>query len=59
MYTNYLAWLLLVPFILSLAAFALRWFRKQVNVLSVVEIIHLISISAVLVLALAVVQGVL
>jgi hydrogenase-4 component F len=57
MYTNYLAWLLLAPLILSLAAFATRWLKRRT--VRIAEIIHLVSISAVLVLALLVVQGVL
>jgi hydrogenase-4 component F len=57
MYTNYLIWLLLAPFILSLAAFAMRWAGRQA--VRLVEIIHLISITLVLVLSLLVVQGVL
>jgi hydrogenase-4 component F len=57
MYTQYLVWLLLVPLILSLIIFAIRWFRLQG--VRIVEGIHLISISAVLVLGLLVVQGVL
>jgi len=57
MYTNYLIWLLLAPFILSLAAFAMRWAGRQA--VRWVEIIHLISITLVLVLSILVVQGVL
>ena len=57
MYNQYLVWLLLVPLILSLIAFATRWLGRQA--VRVVEVIHLVSISAVLVLGLLVVQGVL
>ncbi len=56
MYTYILAWLLLTPLLLSLVAFGMRWVGKY----SVrwVEIIHLVSITAVLVLGLLVIQGV-
>ena len=57
MYTSYLAWLLLAPLFLSLAAFATRWLGKAG--VRAAEIIHLISITAVLVLSLFVLQGVL
>jgi hydrogenase-4 component F len=57
MYTNYLVWLLLVPLILSLVAFATRWMGSAR--VRLVEGIHLISISAVLVLGILVMQGVL
>ena len=57
MYNQYLAWLLLVPLILSLVAFAMRWMGQRKMYL--VEAIHLISISAVLVFGLLVIQGVL
>ncbi len=56
MYTNYLVWLLLVPFVLSLLIFAMRWVGK--SAVRLVEAIHLISITAVLVLGLLVIQGV-
>jgi len=57
MYTQYLIWLLLAPFILSLAAFATRWSGRQAMRLA--EIIHLVSITVILILALLVLQGVL
>jgi hydrogenase-4 component F len=57
MYTNYLVWLLLVPLILSMVAFATRWMGH--GRVRLVEAIHLINISAVLILGLLVVQGVL
>ncbi len=52
-----LSWLLLVPFMLSLVIFALR--GVGVRATRLVEGLHLISITAVLVLALWVIQGVL
>ncbi len=57
MYTHYLAWLLLVPFFLSLVAFAMRFMGRQAIVQ--VEIIHVVSITAVLLLSFMVLQGVL
>jgi hydrogenase-4 component F len=57
MYPNYLVWLLLVPLALSLIMFAMRWLGRKAVLL--VEVIHVVSISAVLVLGLLVVQGVL
>jgi hydrogenase-4 component F len=57
MYNNYLAWLLLVPLLLSLITFAMRWKGKRA--IRLVEGIHLVSISAVLVMGVLVVQGVL
>jgi hydrogenase-4 component F len=57
MYTHYLVWLLLVPFFLSLVAFSMRFLERQAVFL--LEIIHLVSITAVLVLSLLVLQGVL
>lgn len=57
MYTSYLSWLLLAPLFLSLAAFATRWLGK--SSIRVAEIVHLISITIVLVLSLGVLQGVL
>jgi hydrogenase-4 component F len=57
MYTNYLVWLLLVPLILSLLAFATRWSGRMKVRLA--EALHLINILAVLVLGLLVIQGVL
>lgn len=56
MYTTYLSWLLLAPLFLSLAVFATRWLGKQS--VRAAEIIHLISITAVLALSLGVLQGV-
>lgn len=58
MYTHYLAWLLLVPFFLSLFAFAMHLLGRK-EILLQVELIHLVSISAVLILSLLIVQGVL
>lgn len=57
MYTHYLAWLLLVPFFLSLVAFAIRFTGRQA--ILQVEIIHIVSISAVLLLSMQVLRGVL
>jgi hydrogenase-4 component F len=57
MYTNYLVWLLVVPFVLSLAAFATRRLGK--SAVRLVEILHVVDITIVLLLALLVVQGVL
>lgn len=57
MYTPYLAWLLLSPIILSLAAFATRWLGRRAW--PWLEAIHLTSISSVLGLSLVVLQGVL
>lgn len=57
MYTYYLAWLLLVPFFLSLVVFAMHLLGKPA--ILQVEVIHLVSIIAVLVLSLLVLQGVL
>lgn len=57
MYTNALIWLLLTPLILSLLAFATRWLGKAGTRLA--EILHLISVTVVLVLTVIVVQGVL
>jgi hydrogenase-4 component F len=57
MYNNFLAWLLLVPLLLSLITFAMRWKGKRA--IRLVEGIHLVSISAVLVMGVLVVQGVL
>ena len=57
MYTNYLAWLLLAPFILSLAIFAMRWLGSQG--IRLVEIIHVVSVTIVLVLGMLVIRGVL
>lgn len=57
MYNNYLAWLLLIPLLLSLIAFATRWLGEKG--VRLVEAIHLINVTAVLVLGMLVVQGVL
>ena len=57
MYNQYLVWLLLVPLILSLVMFAMRWLGKRA--VRLVELIHVVSISVVLVLGVLVVQGVL
>jgi hydrogenase-4 component F len=57
METNFLTWHLLVPFILSLAIFAARWLRR--NTRPVVEILHLLSVTLVLVLSLFSVRDVL
>jgi hydrogenase-4 component F len=57
MYTHYLAWLLLVPLFLSMIAFAMRLLGHQA--ILQVETIHLVSITAVLVLSLLVLYGVL
>jgi hydrogenase-4 component F len=57
MYTTALIWLLLTPLILSLVAFAMRWLGHAGTRL--VEIIHIVSVTAVLVFTLIVVQGVL
>ncbi|MFZ5911407.1 MAG: hydrogenase 4 subunit F [Chloroflexota bacterium] len=57
MYTTALIWLLLTPLILSLVAFAMRWLGRAGARL--VELIHLISVTAVLVFTVIVVGGVL
>ena len=57
MYTTALIWLLLTPFLLSLIAFATRWLGHAGTRL--VEILHLISVTAVLVFSLIIVRGVL
>jgi hydrogenase-4 component F len=57
MYTTALTWLLLTPLILALVAFTMRWLGGIGTRL--VEIIHLISVTAVLLLTLIVVGGVL
>lgn len=56
MYTNYLAWLLLFPLVLSLIIFAMRWFGSRG--IRIVEALHIVNITAVLLLGLLVVQGV-
>jgi len=57
METNYLIWLLLVPLILSLVAFAARWMGRFTR--PVAEAAHLVCITVVLVLTLLVIRGVL
>lgn len=57
MYTTALIWLLLTPFILSLAAFAMRWAGRAG--VWMVECLHLVSVTVTLVLTIIVVQGVL
>jgi hydrogenase-4 component F len=57
MYTTSLIWLLLTPLILSLIAFALRWYGQAATQL--VEIVHVLSVTVVLILTLVVVGGVL
>jgi len=57
MYSAYLIWLLLIPLILSLLVFAVRWLGRATR--RVVEALHLICVTLVLVLSLVVVQGVL
>lgn len=57
MYTSYLSWLLLAPFLLSLAAFSTRWAGR--HAMRLAELLHLITITVVLILGLLVVQGVL
>src|SRR5512133_624722 len=56
-YTNSLVWLLLAPFLLAMVIFATYVLGRAMRV--VVEGLHLISISAVLVLTLIVLQSVL
>ena len=57
MYTTALIWLLLTPLLLSLVAFVMRWAGGAG--IRLVEIIHLLSVTSVLILTLGVVQGVL
>ncbi len=57
MQTVYLIWLLLIPLILSLVAFAARWLGRSAR--QVVEVIHLVSVTAVLGLCLVTVKDVL
>ncbi len=57
MYTTALVWLLLTPLILSLLVFATRWLGHAGTRLA--EILHIISVTAVLVFSLIVVRGVL
>jgi len=56
METNYLTWLLLIPLILSLAAFAARWLKGFTR--PVVEAAHLLSITLVLLMSLLAVRDV-
>src|SRR5512139_3611822 len=53
----YLTWYLLVPLILSLLAFAARWLKRGRRL--AVEVIHIVSISAVLVFSIITVRDVL
>jgi hydrogenase-4 component F len=57
MQTNYLIWLLLIPLILSLVAFAARWLKGFTR--PVVEVAHLLSVFLVLVMSLVAVRDVL
>ncbi len=57
MQTNYLIWLLLIPLILSLVAFAARWLKGLVR--PVVEATHLVSVTLVLLMSLWAVRDVL
>jgi hydrogenase-4 component F len=57
MYTTYLSWLLLVPLILSLVTFLARSLDRQSTRL--IEFIHLLNITFILILSLLVLQGVL
>jgi hydrogenase-4 component F len=57
MHTTALIWLLLTPLILSLVAFAMRWAGRAATRL--VEIIHIFTITIMLILTIIVVQGVL
>jgi len=62
MYTNYLTWLLLAPFIFSMITLATQWLSQLATrslAMRLAEILHMISITVVLVLALLVLQGVL
>lgn len=56
METNYLIWLLLIPLILSLVAFAARWLKGATR--PVVEATHLVSVTLVLVMSLLAVKDV-
>ena len=56
METNYLIWLLLIPLILSLVAFAARWLKGYTR--PVVEATHLLSVTLVLVMSLWAVKDV-
>ncbi len=56
LYTNSLVWLLLAPLLLALAIFATAWLGRSARL---VELLHLASVSAVLVLTLIVLQSVL
>ncbi len=55
--TTYLTWLLLIPLVFSLAAFAARWLGSVCQV--VVEIAHLLSVTLVLVMSFLTVNAVL
>ncbi len=57
MQTNYLIWLLLIPLILSLVAFAARWLKGLTR--PVVEATHLVSVTLVLVMSLVAIRDVL
>jgi hydrogenase-4 component F len=57
METTYLTWLLLIPLIFSLVAFAARWLGSASRIL--VEAAHLVSVTVVLVLSLLTVRTVL
>jgi hydrogenase-4 component F len=57
MQTNYLIWLLLIPLILSLVAFAARWLKGLTR--PVVEVTHLVSVTFVLVMSLVAIRDVL
>ena len=57
MYSTYLIWLLLIPLILSILAFAARLVGGASR--GLIETLHLICVTLVLVLSLVVVQGVL
>ena len=48
--TTYLTWLLLIPLIFSLVAFAARWLGSASRVL--VEVVHLVSVTLVLIMSL-------
>ncbi len=57
MQTNYLIWLLLIPLILSLVAFAARRLKGLTR--PVVEVTHLVSVTLVLVMSLVAIRDVL
>ena len=54
---TYLLWLLLIPLVFSILAFVARWFGRLTRL--VVIVAHLISVTAVLVLSLLIIQFVL